>query len=129
MNADILTRVNFSHLLDFHRTSVTAATVCVREHRHSVPYGVVKMNDNLLIKIEEKPVYRTMVSAGIYVLEPHALQFLPKGGFYDMPTFLQDLIDRGLRTTCFPIHEYWLDIGRVEDLERANEYFDSENLE
>ena len=58
-----------------------------------------------------------------------ALQFLPKGGFYDMPTFLQDLIDRGLPTTCFPIHEYWLDIGRLEDLERANEYFDSENLE
>jgi NDP-sugar pyrophosphorylase family protein len=87
------------------------------------------MNENVLIKIEEKPVYRTMVSAGIYVLEPQALRLLPKGGFCDMPTLLQELIDRGLPTTGFPIHEYWLDIGRLEDLERANEYFESEYRE
>ena len=125
MNADILTKVNFAHLLDFHRANSVAATVCVREHRYTIPYGVVRMNDNLLTLIEEKPVHRTMVSAGIYVLEQQALKLLPKGGRYDMPALLQDLVDRGLRTAGFPIHEYWLDIGRLEDLERANEYFES----
>jgi dTDP-glucose pyrophosphorylase len=125
MNADILTRVSFSQLLDFHAKSAAVATVCVREHRHTVPYGVVEMRENLLVKIEEKPVYRSMVSAGIYVLEPQALRLLPKGGFYDMPTLLQELIARGLRTTGFPIHEYWLDIGHLDDLQRATEYFES----
>ena len=129
MNADILTKVNFAHLLDFHRTNSVAATVCVREHRYTIPYGVVKMNENLLTLIEEKPVHRTMVSAGIYVLEQQALKLLPKGGYYDMPTLLQNLVDRGLRTAGFPIHEYWLDIGRLEDLERANEYFESGSRE
>lgn len=129
MNADILTKVNFAHLLDFHRTNSVAATVCVREHRYTIPYGVVKMNDNLLTLIEEKPVHRTMVSAGIYVLEQQVLKLLPKGGYYDMPTLLQNLVDRGLRTAGFPIHEYWLDIGRLEDLERANEYFESGSRE
>jgi len=124
MNADILTRVNFSHLLDFHRKSDAAATVCVREHRHIVPYGVVDMQDSLLTRIDEKPVYRSMVSAGIYVLEPHTFRHLPRGAHCDMPSLLQSLIDRGMRTAGFPIHEFWLDIGRLEDLERANEYFE-----
>jgi len=123
MNADILTRVNFAHLLDFHRQNAAAATVCVREHRYTIPYGVVKMSDSQLTLIEEKPVHRTMVSAGIYVLGREALALVPKGSHYDMPTLLQTLVDRGLRTTGFPIHEYWLDIGRLEDLERAGAEF------
>jgi dTDP-glucose pyrophosphorylase len=123
MNADILTRVNFAHLLDFHRQSTAAATVCVREHRYTIPYGVVQMNDNLLTLIEEKPVHRTMVSAGIYVLGRKAIELVPRDSSYDMPTLLQTLVDRGLRTAGFPIHEYWLDIGRLEDLQLANEYF------
>ena len=123
MNADILTRVNFSHLLDFHRQSAAAATVCIREHRYTIPYGVVKMNNSLLTLIEEKPVHRTMVSAGIYVLGKQALALVPKAQHYDMPTLLQALVDRGLRTAGFPIHEYWLDIGRLEDLKLANEHF------
>jgi dTDP-glucose pyrophosphorylase len=129
MNADILTRVNFTHLLDFHRQSSASATVCVREHRHIVPYGVVEMQDNLVTSIEEKPIRRSMVSAGIYVLEQDAFRHLTKGGYCDMPTLLQDLIDRGMRTAGFPIHEFWLDIGRLEDLERANEYFENGDAE
>jgi dTDP-glucose pyrophosphorylase len=127
MNADILTRVNFSHLLDFHERSAATATVCVREHRHTVPYGVVEMQDSLLTTIREKPVYRSMVSAGIYVLEPEAFRHLEKGAYCDMPALLQRLIDGGLRTAGFPIHEFWLDIGRLEDLERASEYLESGN--
>ena len=124
MNADILTRVNFSQLLDFHRQSAAAATVCVREHRHTVPYGVVHMHDSLLTGIEEKPVYQSMVSAGIYVLEPDIIRDLRRGEYCDMPSVLQKLISGGRRAVGFPIHEFWLDIGRLEDLERANEYFE-----
>jgi dTDP-glucose pyrophosphorylase len=126
MNADILTRVNFSQLLDYHRSNQAVATVCVREHRHTVPYGVVSMSgESLLVGIEEKPVHRSMVSAGIYVIEPSALRDLPKGAHCDMPTFLQQLIGREQRVIGFPIHEFWLDIGRLEDLERAVEYLEN----
>lgn len=126
MNADILTRVNFSQLLDYHRTNQAVATVCVREHRHTVPYGVVSMSgDSLLVGIEEKPTHRSMVSAGIYVLEPQALHELSRGVHCDMPAFLQGLIAREQRVIGFPIHEFWLDIGRLEDLERAAEYFEN----
>ena len=109
--------------------SIPLATVCVREHQYSVPYGVVKMSDEHLITIEEKPVYQTMVAAGIYVLEPEAVKLLPKARHYDMPNLLQDAVNRGMRAAVFPIHEYWIDIGRMEDLQRANEYLESEGPE
>lgn len=126
MNADILTRVNFSQLLDYHRANQAIATVCVREHRHTVPYGVVSMSgDSLLVGIEEKPVHRSMVSAGIYVIQPEALRGLQKGRHCDMPAFLQHLMAGEQRVIGFPIHEFWLDIGRLEDLERAVEYFEN----
>ena len=123
MNADILTRVNFSYLLDFHERSLAAATVCIREYKHTIPYGVVHMTENDLTGIEEKPIHRSMVSAGIYVLEPETLNRLPKGGHYEMPELLQGLVNDGKKLAGFPIHEYWLDIGRLEDLERAHEFF------
>jgi len=126
MNADILTRVNFLQLVDYHRANQAVATVCVREHRHTVPYGVVSMSDDSqLVGIEEKPVHRSMVSAGIYVIQPEALRELQPGRHCDMPTFLQSLMARKQRVIGFPIHEFWLDIGRLEDLERAVEYFES----
>ena len=126
MNADIVTRLNFSHLLDFHLQSKAAATVCIREYKHTVPYGVVRMEENALIGIEEKPVHRSMVSAGIYVFEPDTLRALPRGVHCEMPALLQNLVNGGKRLAGFPIHEYWLDIGRLEDLERAHEFFAAE---
>lgn len=129
MNADILTRVNFSYLLDFHERSNASATVCIREFKHTIPYGVVRMTENMLTGIEEKPIHRSMVSAGIYVLEPESLQRLPRGGHYEMPTLLQDLINEGKKLAGFPIHEYWLDIGRIEDLERAHEFFADQGVQ
>ncbi len=129
MNADILTRVNFSHLLDFHEQSRAAATICLREYSHTVPYGVVRMNENELIGIEEKPVHRSMVSAGIYVLEPQTLDRLLPGDHYEMPALLQDLANDGKRIVGFPVHEYWLDIGRLEDLERAHEFLSDQGTQ
>lgn len=84
------------------------------------------MNENILIGIEEKPVHSSMVSAGIYVLEPETLQKLRPGAHYEMPALLQHLVDSGRRLAGFPIHEYWLDIGRLEDLERAHDFFAAE---
>lgn len=119
MNGDILTKVNFQQLLDFHREHEADATMCVREHAFQIPYGVAKMEKHRLIDIEEKPVQRYFVSAGIYVLEPKTLKLIPSGSHFDMPDLFKRVISQGMEVTTFPIREYWLDIGRMEDLERA----------
>jgi len=121
MNADILTKVNFSALLRYHQEQAAAATMCVREYDIQVPFGVVDMDDEHRITgIVEKPVHRFFVNAGIYVIEPRLLSLVPRGTFYDMPDMFQAAIDRGDKVASFPIGEYWTDIGRPADLEQAN---------
>lgn len=120
MNADVLTKVNFQHLLDFHCDQKSAATMCVREYDFQVPYGVVKIDRQRLVGIEEKPVHRFFVSAGIYVLNPDILGLVPSNEYFDMPSLFEKMLEQKMETTVFPIREYWLDIGKIDDFERAN---------
>jgi len=123
MNADLLTNVNFEHLLDFHLIEHSVATMCVREYDYQVPYGVIETEGSNIISIKEKPVHKFFVNAGIYVLSPQVFEYIPKDEFYDMPTLFEDIIKDKLKSISFPIHEYWLDIGRMSDFEQAqNEY-------
>lgn len=120
MNGDLLTKVNFQHLLDFHAEHRARATMCVREYDFQVPYGVVRIDNHRVLGIDEKPVHRFFVNAGIYVLEPEVLDLIPSGTYFDMPELFTKLIDRKDETTVFPVREYWLDIGHMEDFARAN---------
>jgi len=123
MNGDLLTRVNFGQLLDFHRFHKARGTMCVRTYRYQVPYGVVQVKEQELKAIDEKPARNFFVNAGIYVLEPEVLSFVPENRYFDMPNLFERLIQENLETVAFPIHEYWLDIGQKEDLEKANGEF------
>lgn len=119
MNGDLLTSVDFRHLLAFHRAQGSVATMCVRDYNFDVPYGVALIEDHRLIGLSEKPRHHFFVNAGIYVLEPEALDLIPPDGAFHMTQLFQMLIDQERATTVFPIREYWLDIGQVADLERA----------
>jgi dTDP-glucose pyrophosphorylase len=123
MNGDLLTKVNFQQLLDFHLDHQAQATMCVREYKYQIPYGVVKMDRHLLKSIVEKPVERFLVNAGIYVLEPNALDYIPADEYFDMPNLFKEIIGHDGETTVFPIREYWLDIGQMSDFERASGEF------
>lgn len=123
MNGDLLTKVNFEQLLDFHKTYQAQATMCVREYDHQIPYGVVRLDKYRLTSIEEKPTQRFFVNAGIYVLSPDAVEKIPHNQYFDMPSLFDHLVKNQQQTIAFPIREYWLDIGRMADFERANMEF------
>lgn len=120
MNGDLLTNVNFEYLHDFHISNNSMGTMCVREYDFQVPYGVVNLENSKILSIEEKPTHKFFVSAGIYMLTPDALKYIPKNKFYDMPTLFEKLISEKQNTISFPLREYWLDIGRIEEFEKAN---------
>ncbi|MBI4677687.1 MAG: nucleotidyltransferase family protein [Elusimicrobia bacterium] len=125
MNGDLLTKVNFRALLDFHHADGNLATLCVREYDLQVPFGVVQLQEHKLRSISEKPIQRFFVNAGICVLEPKALASLKRGEPCDMPDFLETLQKKHPgQIGCFPVQEYWLDIGRLEDYQRAVEDYD-----
>ena len=120
MNADLLTKVNFSQLLDFHKIHQASATMCVRKYDFQVPYGVVEIDNHRITEISEKPVSSWFVNGGIYAINPDVLGFVPKNIFFDMPELFRALVERGHGTSAFPVHEYWLDIGRTADFEQAH---------
>lgn len=124
MNGDLLTNVNFEHLLEFHQSSDAIATMGVREYDFQVPYGVVNIEQGKITSIEEKPVHQFFVSAGIYMLNPECIDLIPEGKFYDIPTLFEKIISRGENSISFPIREYWLDIGQIEEYEKANREYD-----
>ncbi len=124
MNGDLLTNVNFSHLLDFHSFGNAMATMCVREFKYQIPYGVIKVSNDKITSITEKPIQTFFVNAGIYLLNPKVLEHIPKDEFYDMPTLFEKLISEQKNVLSFPIHEYWLDIGQHNDFIQANNEYD-----
>ena len=121
MNGDLLTRMRFDNMLDFHQEHAAEATMAVREYDFQVPYGVVKLDGHHVVKLEEKPVQRFFVNAGIYSLSPQSLTQIPRDTFFDMPTLFEHLLEQGKTTSAYPLREYWLDIGRMEEFERAQQ--------
>lgn len=119
-NGDVLSNVKFGEVLDFHREHKADATMAVRQHEWQHPFGVVRTEGTRIVALEEKPIIRTYVNAGIYAVEPSALALLAKGQHCDMPKLFEMLKEAGKATIAYPMHEPWLDVGRAEDLDRAN---------
>ena len=125
MNGDLLTSTNFDGLLKFHVEHDAAATMAIREYDLQVPYGVVRLDGSRIEGVEEKLVQQYYINAGIYVLSPRALDRLPADGPVDMPTLFETLIANGETVVAYPLRGRWIDIGRVEELERAQEEWGS----
>jgi len=124
MNADVLTKINFKHLMEFHDEHKSVATMCVREYEFQVPFGVVQLDNHRLKNILEKPIHQFFVNAGIYVLNPEAVSMVPDNEYFDMPALFDKLLTNNSETAAFPIREYWLDIGRKADFDQANGDYD-----
>ena len=128
MNSDILTNIDYGHLLEFHREHDAVGTMCVREHAFNIPYGVVEVDAHRLRGIEEKPTIRQFLNAGIYVFAPEAVDYVAAGQPIDMPDLFKKMMSAGKECVVFPVREYWTDIGQLDDYTRANLDFDKNFL-
>lgn len=118
-NADVLSRLDPAHLLQYHLEHESIATMCVREYYQEVPFGVVKTDGTRFVQLLEKPATKYLVNAGVYCLSPDVLPYIPLDTYCDMPDLLSQLTSLNHPVSVFPIHEYWLDIGRPETLREA----------
>lgn len=129
MNGDILSGIDFRDLVDFHAAGNYTATVCARAHRIEVPYGVIEMQGGCLHAIVEKPVYDSLISAGIYVLNPQVLPRIAPATALDMPDLLLSLVGDSHKIGVFVLEDEWIDVGRHDDLERAKRNFANQYLD
>jgi len=94
--------------------------MAVRQHEWQHPFGVVQTQGVDIIGFEEKPIARTYINAGIYALSPEALKAIELNRQCDMPQLFEQIKAEGKRTVAYPMHEPWLDVGRPDDLNKAN---------
>lgn len=120
-NGDVMTEVGYGEIVDYHLLHGAAATMAVRSHELKNQFGVVRTEGLDIVGFEEKPIVRSLVNAGIYVIDPSALDCLAEGEHCDMPTLFERLRAQARRTIVFPLHEQWLDVGRPDDLAKARQ--------
>lgn len=120
-NGDVMTDIRYGELLDFHVRHHATATMAVRLHEWQHPFGVVQTQGIDIVGFDEKPIARSHINAGVYALDPAALNALEVGMPCDMPVLFEKLQAQAMRTVAYPMHEPWLDVGRLEDLNLARE--------
>ena len=127
MNGDVLTTFDFNKMLDFHLKNNLDATLAVREEYLKFPYGVVEIDGIKLKSFQEKPILKKLVNAGVYVLSKKLFSYIKNNTFSDMPDLLSYAKLNNGSVGVFPLHEYWIDIGRPETLEKAHKEWDELN--
>lgn len=121
MNGDVLTKVDFTRLLVHHEELAFDATMCVRELEHQVPFGVIESSNSLITSMVEKPTYRYRINTGIYVLSPECVASVKPSTKIDMPTLLEQRMFQQKKVGIYTSHDYWLDIGRMDDYQKAQQ--------
>ena len=119
-NGDVITDVNFRNLLDFHQKQSNEATIAVKKYEVENPYGVVKMSQEKVVDLVEKPISKSYVSAGIYVYNSHLFKKIKKNKYTDMTSFINKLLSDKVKVSACPIHESWIDIGKHTDYKKVN---------
>ena len=120
-NGDVLTTLNFSELVNYHKRNGTIATIALKKRDVKIDFGVVELDDsNSIVGYSEKPKIDHLVSMGVYIFEPRVLEYIKPTEYLDFPDLIKRLISNGEIVKGYVYDGYWLDIGRPDDYEKAN---------
>lgn len=122
-NGDLLSDVNFSKMLQVHKKEKAALTVGIYKRHEKIQLGVLDIRDGRIVSYKEKPEFDFSISAGLYIIEKRALEYVPGNSHFDFPSLVNKLIERGDKVIPFEVKGFWLDIGRPDDYEKAIEKF------
>jgi NDP-sugar pyrophosphorylase family protein len=126
MNGDVLTNLNYRDLFEFHVANKSALTIATYLKKVEIDLGVLIADGRgLLTDYIEKPAHEFKVSMGIYVFNKSVIQHIPKNVYYDFPTLVKALLERGIKVMSYPFNDIWLDIGRPADYDEAQKIFRS----
>lgn len=120
VNGDILTKCDFRSLLEFHQRSGADMTLGTVHHAGELPYGIIEVEGDRLVRMVEKPRLEFLINSGIYVVEPRAIAHVPRERYFDATELIAALAAAGRLVAAFPITDYWLDVGRHDDFHKAD---------
>jgi dTDP-glucose pyrophosphorylase len=118
-NSDLLTNVDYEDFfLEFIRKEADLAVLTI-PYQVSIPYAVLETEKGRVKSFKEKPTYTYYSNGGIYLIKRQLLEFIPKNNFYNATDLMEDLIQQNKKVISFPFSGYWLDVGKHEDYEKA----------
>ena len=125
LNADVLTAINFESLIRYYKEHHLLMCIATKEYTVDIPFGVFDVTNGYLVGIKEKPSQKFFCNAGIYVLNREVLKFIPRDKKFDMTDLINILIQENLPVGVFPLFEYWIDIGNLNDFRTAKKEYDT----
>lgn len=119
LNGDLISQVNIEQMLKTHQENHNMITIGASYYQVEIPFGVLNTSSNQLVRIEEKPKENYLINAGIYIINPNMLKYIPKNKEFP----ITDLFEKGLQAKdkigVYPIEGEWIDVGRHDDLNKA----------
>lgn len=123
MNGDILSLVDFGALMRFACSQDALLTISIKKEITPFAFGNIFFEDDFVTGIQEKPDIVMYILAGIYVMKPGIFDLIPDNTYYGMDTLIQDMLAKKLPVAKYELNEYWLDIGRLNDYEKAQDAY------
>lgn len=120
-NGDVFTDIKFEEILNYHNMHKAEGTMAIKLYEWQNPYGVIKTDGIEIQELEEKPVFKSYINAGVYVLSPNILKIMLKNNSCDMPLLFKKIKKQKGKIIAFPMHEPWIDVGKIDDLKKAGE--------
>jgi dTDP-glucose pyrophosphorylase len=122
MNSDLFTNVDYEELfINFQDNEADMSIVSI-PYSVSIPYGIFELNEDNVRGIKEKPLYNYYANAGIYLIKRNLLKLIPEKIFFDATDFIELLIAKGYKIIRYPHTGYWIDIGKIEDYKKAQDF-------
>jgi NDP-mannose synthase len=123
MNGDILTLLNFKDFYDFSVRNKADLTITVKEYITPFQFGNIEFEGDYVTTILEKPQLKMNILAGIYIFKPEIFRLIPDNTYFGMDHLIDKMLAGNFPVAKYQIHEYWLDIGQVDDYEKAQEIY------
>jgi NDP-sugar pyrophosphorylase family protein len=121
MNSDLLTDIHYEDFYKFFSDNKADILVASIPYRVSIPYAIFEHKEHNIISLKEKPEHVYYANAGIYLIKKSILPMIPKNQFFNATDLMNQAIDKGMKVLYYPMHNYWLDIGKPQDFKKANE--------
>ena len=123
MNGDILTLLNFKNMYDFAISKNNNLTIGIKEYILPFEFGDVFCDGDFVTGIDEKPDIKHKILAGVYIFKPGIFNLIPSNEYFGMDNLILQMLNENIPITKYDINEYWLDIGQVDDYEKAQEIY------
>jgi len=121
MNSDLLTDIDFEDLYLFLEEQQADFAVACIPYQVNVPYAVMEIQDKMVVGLKEKPTYTHYSNAGIYLMKKEVIDYIPKNETFNATDLMECLINNNKKVVAYPLVGYWLDIGKHEDFQKAQQ--------